>query len=348
MTGVEFLGRAKAVRPDATRLLFTGYADIKAVIDAINEGHVFRYITKPWDPEELATVIRQAVEHHDLIVERRRLIARAAGDQRPARRGQPAQGGLHRGRQPRAEHPGGRRPGHDRALEADPGRRRHAPTTATWVDRIHARRPSAGRAPSSGCSSSSSADRLDHTLDAQSRPSWRRSSATPWPGSSRSSRPAASASTLRLEPRPRLGRGRPAEDRRRPHEPRLSTPSSSPPTAASIRVAAGPDGPDRVRFRVTDDGDRHRRRASASTSSSRSSPATTRCTIPPATSSSASAGIGLGLCLVKTFVELHGGSVEVQSEPGAGSTFSFTLPRRLRSPRRPAPQPGSLAPAGAR
>ena len=71
MSGVEVLRRAKAIRPEATRLLFTAYADIRAVIDAINQGNVFRYITKPWDPEELEAVIRQAVEHHDLIVERR-------------------------------------------------------------------------------------------------------------------------------------------------------------------------------------------------------------------------------------------------------------------------------------
>ena len=51
MTGVEFLRHVKQLRPDATRLLFTGYADIKAVIDAINEGHVFRYLGKPWEPE---------------------------------------------------------------------------------------------------------------------------------------------------------------------------------------------------------------------------------------------------------------------------------------------------------
>ncbi|HEU5118614.1 MAG TPA: response regulator, partial [Isosphaeraceae bacterium] len=71
MTGVEFLRHVKRLRPDSTRLLFTGYADLKAVIDAINEGNVFRYITKPWDTEEMQTVVRQAVEHHDLLVERR-------------------------------------------------------------------------------------------------------------------------------------------------------------------------------------------------------------------------------------------------------------------------------------
>src|SRR5262249_26241506 len=56
MSGVELLRRAKRLRPDTTRLLFTGYADIGAVIDAINEGNVFRYVTKPWDPQELAAI----------------------------------------------------------------------------------------------------------------------------------------------------------------------------------------------------------------------------------------------------------------------------------------------------
>ncbi|MHC5542974.1 hybrid sensor histidine kinase/response regulator, partial [Singulisphaera rosea] len=75
MTGVEVLGHAKDVRPDATRLLFTAYADIRAVVDAINEGNVFRYITKPWEPEELEAVVRQAVEHHELLSEKSRLLA---------------------------------------------------------------------------------------------------------------------------------------------------------------------------------------------------------------------------------------------------------------------------------
>src|SRR5207237_87558 len=74
MSGVEFLGKARAQHPDAIRLLFTGYADIRAVIDAINQGNVYRYITKPWDPDELQTVIREACERHDLLAERQRLL----------------------------------------------------------------------------------------------------------------------------------------------------------------------------------------------------------------------------------------------------------------------------------
>jgi signal transduction histidine kinase len=75
MTGVEFLRKVRGDHPDAIRLLFTGYADIKAVIDAINQGSVYRYITKPWDPDELQAVIRQAADQYDLLVERKRLLA---------------------------------------------------------------------------------------------------------------------------------------------------------------------------------------------------------------------------------------------------------------------------------
>jgi signal transduction histidine kinase len=74
MTGVEVLHQAQSIRPETSRLLFTAYAEIHAVIDAINEGHVFRYITKPWLPEELESVVLQAVERHDLIVEKKLLL----------------------------------------------------------------------------------------------------------------------------------------------------------------------------------------------------------------------------------------------------------------------------------
>ena len=74
ISGIDFLRSVRRHRPDAIRLLFTGYADIKAVIDAINEGHVYRYITKPWDPDELLTILHQAGEQYDLLQERQRLL----------------------------------------------------------------------------------------------------------------------------------------------------------------------------------------------------------------------------------------------------------------------------------
>ena len=74
MTGDQLLRRARELKPDTIRMLFTGYADIQAVINAVNEGHIFRYILKPWDSAELEGIIRQGVEQYDLLAERRRLI----------------------------------------------------------------------------------------------------------------------------------------------------------------------------------------------------------------------------------------------------------------------------------
>lgn len=74
MSGVEFFDQVKNEFPDAIRLLLTGYADIQSVIAAINDGHVFRYIAKPWNPEELDTIVGEAFVKYDLIVENRRLV----------------------------------------------------------------------------------------------------------------------------------------------------------------------------------------------------------------------------------------------------------------------------------
>ncbi|MDR3634173.1 MAG: hybrid sensor histidine kinase/response regulator [Isosphaeraceae bacterium] len=74
MTGDVFLGHARRLQPDAIRMLFTGYADIQAVINAVNEGYIFRYILKPWDAVELEGIVRQAAEQYELIAERNRLI----------------------------------------------------------------------------------------------------------------------------------------------------------------------------------------------------------------------------------------------------------------------------------
>jgi DNA-binding NtrC family response regulator len=74
MTGVELLQQARAECPEAVRIVFTGYADIKAVIDAINRGQIFRYLTKPWDPDELVAALRQAGEEYDRLTQRRFLL----------------------------------------------------------------------------------------------------------------------------------------------------------------------------------------------------------------------------------------------------------------------------------
>jgi DNA-binding NtrC family response regulator len=74
MTGVELLQRAKGACPEAVRIVFTGYADIKAVIDAINQGEIFRYLTKPWDPDELLLALRQGCAEYDRVTDRRNLL----------------------------------------------------------------------------------------------------------------------------------------------------------------------------------------------------------------------------------------------------------------------------------
>lgn len=75
MTGVEFLHEARERHPHVVRVMFTGYADLRSVLDAINEGSVYRYVTKPWDVDELTSVLRAAAERYDLADERRRLTS---------------------------------------------------------------------------------------------------------------------------------------------------------------------------------------------------------------------------------------------------------------------------------
>lgn len=60
MTGVQFLEKVIEKYPDCMRILLTGYADMTAVIDAVNKGKIFHYLTKPWNEEELDKTIRNA------------------------------------------------------------------------------------------------------------------------------------------------------------------------------------------------------------------------------------------------------------------------------------------------
>lgn len=67
MTGVEFLESILDTYPDPVRLLLTGYADINAVIDAVNKGKIFHYLSKPWKEEELSETIDKA---HELYLDK--------------------------------------------------------------------------------------------------------------------------------------------------------------------------------------------------------------------------------------------------------------------------------------
>jgi response regulator RpfG family c-di-GMP phosphodiesterase len=75
MTGAQFLEKAKKIFPNAIRILLTGYSDMDAIVDAINKGEIHRYLTKPWNDEDLLIQIRQALEQYELRAENRRLLA---------------------------------------------------------------------------------------------------------------------------------------------------------------------------------------------------------------------------------------------------------------------------------
>jgi signal transduction histidine kinase len=71
VTGTELLSRSADEYEDVTRLLMTGYADIEAVILAVNQGKVYHYLVKPWQPGELERVVDKAFEHNCLLRDRR-------------------------------------------------------------------------------------------------------------------------------------------------------------------------------------------------------------------------------------------------------------------------------------
>jgi len=64
MTGVDFLEKVLTKYPDPMRILLTGYADMNAVVDAVNKGKIFHYLAKPWNEEELDMTITRAFEKY--------------------------------------------------------------------------------------------------------------------------------------------------------------------------------------------------------------------------------------------------------------------------------------------
>lgn len=73
MNGARFLELSREIAPDAVRVMLTGHTDINAAMAAINNGGVYRFITKPWNDEEIKITIREALQNYALVEENRRL-----------------------------------------------------------------------------------------------------------------------------------------------------------------------------------------------------------------------------------------------------------------------------------
>ena len=65
MTGIELMVKTVAIRPQMIKILLTGYTDVGALIDAVNSGLVYRYLTKPWNNDDLRTTVSRALEHYE-------------------------------------------------------------------------------------------------------------------------------------------------------------------------------------------------------------------------------------------------------------------------------------------
>ena len=342
MSGVEFLRHVKKTRPEATRLLFTGYADLNAVIDAINQGHVFRYLGKPWDPDDMSLAIRQAVAHHDLLVERRELVeelrsanARLEDSNAKLREANTLKKAFievagHELNTPVAVILGMTdlwklMTGHD-----------PEPAQAAWLDRIQA----AGKRLAGTVERMLKllrADRFDEPLEVRPTelaPLIRRAVTDVGP--------FLQARNQKVQLRIEENLGSAEIDPAKVGDVLtnlLVNAIKFTPDGGEITVVAGPEGPAHVRIRVIDRGvgigpaDRSHLFEPFFTGYDtlhHSSGEYQFC----------KKGIGLGLCLVKTFVEMHGGTVEFQGAFQEGCTFGFLLPRQspATSPRLPSPQ----------
>ncbi len=333
MSGVDLLREAKAIRPEATRLLFTAYADIHTVIDAINHGHVFRYLAKPWDPDELRAVVRQAVEHHDLLIEKNRLVAELQAANAKLTEANRLKGAFLEVASHELNTPVSVILGSIELWRMSPGDA--ASNDRQWVDRIGAAARRLARTVERMLKLVRSGD-FGRSLERQSA----------------AIEPLLRRALDELNPYLEL-RGQSVAVA---IEPDLGPIDVDPdkiadvlinllanavkftPDGGTIRVAASaePGASGWVRVSVSDDGPG----VPADDQQYLFEPFFTGFDTLRHSSGDyqfGKRGLGLGLWLVRTFVEMHGGRVEVSSGPGRGSTFSFLLP--------PGGAPGGGSPA---
>jgi signal transduction histidine kinase len=324
MSGVEVLQRAMAIRPETTRLLFTAYADIRAVVDAINQGNVFRYLAKPCEPELLAIVVRQAVEHHDLIVEKNALLAELQDSNDRLLEANRVKGAFIEVASHELNTPLTVVLGMIDLWKMSQGATASA-QERQWVDRIGA-----------------AATRLARTVDRMLKLVRNRDFTQSLAAELLELRPIVERVVEELSPYLELRRQTVTID----IDPEAGSFEADPtkiadvlinllanavkftPDGGTIRVRAGaePRTPDEIRVEVSDQG----LGVAPGDQQHLFEPFFTGFDTMRHSSGEyqyGKRGIGLGLCLVKTFVQLHGGRVEVSSTPGVGSTFAFVLPR---------------------
>ncbi|HVE59684.1 MAG TPA: response regulator, partial [Pyrinomonadaceae bacterium] len=73
MTGIEFLKQAAVMRPHTVRLILTGYTDVNDLVEMINSGVVYKYVTKPWVNEDLQQTLKRALQHYETVKARHEL-----------------------------------------------------------------------------------------------------------------------------------------------------------------------------------------------------------------------------------------------------------------------------------
>lgn len=76
MSGIELLKKTTAIRPHMVRIILTGYTDVESLVEAINDGQVYRYVTKPWNNDDLRLTVRRALAHHETTKARHELEMR--------------------------------------------------------------------------------------------------------------------------------------------------------------------------------------------------------------------------------------------------------------------------------
>ena len=74
MDGIQFLAQARVLAPDTVRIMLTGNADQQTAIEAVNQGNIFRFLTKPCDPETLALSLDAAVKQYELVTAEKELV----------------------------------------------------------------------------------------------------------------------------------------------------------------------------------------------------------------------------------------------------------------------------------